>query len=92
VAALNPWAEEVVDAVRATEKTEEQRKQTQRAHRAANLVQAHGRQAAVALAARGVGPQTAARVIAKLREDEEEFYRDILREERRYARTRSFWD
>jgi ATP-dependent Lhr-like helicase len=92
VAALNPWAEEVVDAVRATEKTEKQRKQTQRAHRAANLVQAHGRQAAVALAARGVGPQTAARVIAKLREDEEEFYRDILREERRYARTRSFWD
>jgi len=92
VAALNPWAEEVVDAVRAGEKTDEQRKQTQRAHRAANLVQAHGRQAAVALAARGVGPQTAARVIAKLREDEEEFYRDILEQERRYARTRSFWD
>ena len=65
---------------------------TQRAYRSANLVQSHGKQAVVALSARGVGPQTAARIIGKLRRDEDEFYRDILEQERRYARTRSFWD
>jgi len=92
IAALNPWADEVVSAVKASEKDDEQEKQTERAYQSASLVQSHGKQAVVALAARGVGPHNAARIINKLREDEDEFYRDILRREREYARTRSFWD
>jgi ATP-dependent Lhr-like helicase len=92
ITALNPWADEVVKAVRADEKDDEQEKQTERAYRAASLVQSHGKQAVVALAARGVGPHNAARIISKLREDEDEFYRDILSQERQYARTQSFWD
>ena len=92
IAALNPWADEVVTAIRAAEKDAEQDKQTKRAYRAANLVQSHGKQAVIALAARGVGPNTAARIINKFREDTADFYRDILAEERQYARTQSFWD
>jgi ATP-dependent Lhr-like helicase len=92
IAALNPWDDDVVSAVQADQKDDEQERMTEKAYRAANLVQSHGKQAVVALAARGVGPQTAARIIAKLREDEEEFYRDILEQERQYARTQSFWD
>jgi len=92
IAALSPWADEVVEAVRADEKSEEQREATERANRNANLVQSHGRQAVIALSARGVGPHNAARIIAKLRENEDDFYRDILTQEREYARTRSFWD
>ena len=92
IAALNPWAEEVVAAVRADQKDDEQERQTKRAYRAANLVQSHGKQAVIALAARGVGPDTAARIINNFREDEADFYRDILAEERQYARTQSFWD
>ncbi|RLM42650.1 helicase [Haloarcula sp. Atlit-47R] len=91
IAALNPWAEEVVSAVRTDDKDEEQEKMTERAYRSASLVQSHGKQAVVALAARGVGPHNAARIINHLREDEDEFYRDILRQEREYARTQSFW-
>ena len=92
VAALNPWADEVVQAVRAQEKDDEQERQTERAYRAGSLVQTHGKQAVIALAARGVGPHNAARIINRLREDEDEFYRDILEQERQYARTQSFWD
>jgi len=92
IAALNPWDDETVAAVRATEKDEEQERRTERAHRAASLVQTHGKRAVIALAARGVGPHNAARIINKLREDEDEFYRDVLRQEREYARTQSFWD
>ncbi len=92
IAALNPWAEEVVAAVRADDKDDDQEKMTRRAYRAASLVQSHGKRAVVALAARGVGPHNAARIINKLREDEDAFYRDILTREREYARTRSFWD
>ena len=91
VAALNPWAEEVVSAVRTDDKDEEQEKMTERAYRSGSLVQSHGKRAVVALAARGVGPHNAARIINRLREDEDEFYRDILRQEREYARTQSFW-
>ncbi|WP_049923539.1 DEAD/DEAH box helicase [Halopiger djelfimassiliensis] len=92
IASLNPWADEVVQAVRAAEKDAEQESMTERAYRAASLVQSHGKQAVIAMAARGVGPHNAARIINKLREDEDEFYRDILSKEREYARTQSFWD
>jgi ATP-dependent Lhr-like helicase len=92
IAALNPWDDDVVAAVRADEKDDEQEKQTERAYRSASIVQSHGKRAVIALAARGVGPRNAARIINNHREDEDEFYRDILRREREYARTRSFWD
>ena len=92
IASLNPWDDETVAAVRAGEKDDEQERRTKRAHRAASLVQTHGKQAVIAMAARGVGPHNAARIINKLREDEDEFYRDVLRQEREYARTQSFWD
>jgi len=65
---------------------------TERAFRVAGLVQSHGKQAVIAMAARGVGPHNAAQIINKLREDEAEFYRDILSKEREYARTQAFWD
>lgn len=92
IASLNPWADEVVRAVRAQEKDDEQRTMTERAFRSASLVQSHGKQAVIAMAARGVGPHNAARIINKLRENEDEFYRDILTKEREYARTQAFWD
>jgi ATP-dependent Lhr-like helicase len=92
IAALNPWDEEAVKAVRASERDDEQERLTERAYRSASLVQAHGKKAVVAMAARGVGPHNAARIISKLREDEDDFYRDILEQERQYARTQSFWD
>ena len=92
IGALNPWDEETITAVRAEQKDDEQEKRTERAYQAASLVQSHGKRAVIALAARGVGPHNAARIINKLRENEDDFYRDILSREREYARTRSFWE
>ena len=91
IAALSPWADEVVTAVRSTEKDDEQDDQAERAFRNASIVQSHGKPAVVALSARGVGPRNAARVINRHREDEADFYRDILEREREYARTKAFW-
>jgi ATP-dependent Lhr-like helicase len=58
----------------------------------ANLILSHGKKAILAMRARGVGPRTAARILAMHYETEEEFLREILSAEIVYARTRRFWD
>ncbi|CAI50092.2 ATP-dependent DNA helicase [Natronomonas pharaonis DSM 2160] len=92
IAALNPWADEVLEAVRTDDKDDDQQKATERAYKAASIVQSHGKRAVIALAARGVGPRNAAYIINNHREEEADFYRDIIERERQYARTKSFWD
>jgi len=58
----------------------------------ASLVAAHGKKAVLALAGRGIGPDTAARILRGLHDTEDDFLRDILAAEVNYARTKRFWD
>jgi ATP-dependent helicase Lhr and Lhr-like helicase len=66
----------------------------------ASLVLGYGKYAVLALMARGVGPDAAARILSKysskeLNDNEESqllFFKDILHSEITYARTRGFWD
>lgn len=64
----------------------------QTAWKSASLVQNYGRKALVALAARGVGPTGAVRLLRRQYRNEDGFYLAILRAERDYLRTKMFWD
>ncbi|MBS7649864.1 DEAD/DEAH box helicase [Candidatus Bathyarchaeota archaeon] len=70
----------------------EEEEQWNRAWRSASLVQTAGKRAVLTLAARGVGPATAARILRRYVRSEAEFYAEILKAEREYQRTRLFWD
>lgn len=58
----------------------------------AELLAHYGERALYALAARGIGPETARRLLLRLYRDDDAFFTEILRAERSYARTRAFWD
>jgi ATP-dependent Lhr-like helicase len=69
----------------------EEKKEVKKIQRLGGLYLSYGRLLAETLAARGVGPEIAKRVLRDSR-TEEEMYRNILKSERNYARTKRFWD
>ncbi len=62
------------------------------AYTSAELLAHYGERALYAFAARGIGPETARRLLMRLYRDDDGFFTEILRAERHYARTRAFWD
>lgn len=61
-------------------------------HRIANLVLSHGKKAVLAMNTHGVGAENAARILSKYYENDDKFYLELMEAERRYIRTRGFWD
>ena len=70
---------------------DDERAELAKARRAADLVLSYGRRAVIAQAVYGVGPQTAARILAKMHEDEDSFYKDLLDAKLKFIETRPFW-
>jgi len=92
VAVLRPYERDRAALLGKERPTKMERVETKRLYTNASLVSAHGKKAVYALVARGVGPDTAARILRNLHEDEDAFLRDVLAAEVNYARTRRFWD
>lgn len=72
--------------------TEAQEKELSDTKRSASLFITYGRKYALAQAGRGVGPETAARILAKLPDTEEKLLKLIYEAEKNYLRTKRFWD
>jgi len=92
VAALSNYNRDNVRLVKREKLSEEEEAEVRRIYKNASLVNRHGKKALLALAGRGVGPDTAGRVLAGFYDSEDEFLRDILSAEINYARTKRFWD
>jgi len=72
--------------------TPEELKELTQARRKADLILSYGKQAVRALQVKGVGPETASRILGKMHPQEEQFYVDLLKAKIQYLRTREFWD
>ncbi|MBN2603415.1 MAG: DEAD/DEAH box helicase [Candidatus Thermoplasmatota archaeon] len=82
------------------QRTSQENREVIRLHKNASLVLSYGKIAIMALMGRGIGPDTASRILRRYNRNELEkseelflkFLRDILKAELNYARTRGFWD
>ena len=59
--------------------------------RSSDLVIVYGKRAIITLAGRGVGPQTAARILAMLHPTQERLLKDILEAEKQFVKTHIYW-
>jgi ATP-dependent Lhr-like helicase len=90
IAALKPYEEESCAVIRKPRKSAEERSVEQRLLKNANIVLSSGKKAVIALSARGIGPETASRILATLTEGDA-FYREILKAERTFIQTHRYW-
>jgi ATP-dependent Lhr-like helicase len=72
--------------------TKEELKEIAHARRTADLILSYGKKAIIALKVKGVGPETAFRILGKMHPSEEEFYMDLLKAKIQYLKTREFWE
>jgi ATP-dependent helicase Lhr and Lhr-like helicase len=95
VACLRPWNEDKLPLLRHKEPkklSDEERHERQRMVRNGAMVAAYGNIACRCLVARGVGPDTAARILQKVTDPEDgNFWREILQAELTFARTNMYW-
>lgn len=73
------------------ELSEEELKDLTYARHTADLILNYGKKAVVALEVRGVGPETAFRILGKMHQREDEFFMDLLKAKTQYLRTREYW-
>ncbi len=70
----------------------EELKELAQARRKADLILSYGKQAVRALEVKGVGPETASRILGKMHLKEDDFFLDLLKAKIQYLRTRDFWE
>jgi len=100
IAVLRRYNKDLAKVLTKKERTKEENSEIKRLHKNASLIISYGKYATYALVGRGIGPDTAARILRRynisgLNKSEElqiKFLRDILKAELNYARTRGFWD
>jgi len=100
IAVLRKYNKDLAKLLSKKDLSKEEQRELKRLHKNASIVLSYGRYGLFALVGRGIGPDTAARILRKynliaLEKSEElqiKFLKDILNAELQYARTRGFWD
>ncbi|MEM5883014.1 MAG: hypothetical protein QXQ77_02110, partial [Candidatus Aenigmatarchaeota archaeon] len=72
--------------------TEEEKKKFERIRKSADLFLTYGKKAVYCLSGKGIGPNTAIKILSKFHKNEEEIFKSILEAERNYLKTRRYWN
>ena len=95
IAVLKPHREEAQNIVKkwlkGTELTDEEKEKLEFIKKSADLAIVYNKDAAIALAGRGIGPQTATRILAKPRRNEDDLFKHILEAEREFIKNKKYW-
>ena len=92
IAVLKKYERENIKLKDVKNPSAEDKNNLKRLYRNANIVNEQGRRAAIVLAGRGIGPDTASRILSKRFDEEDEFYRSIMNAEILFAQNSRFWD
>jgi len=92
VAMIRPYQKEFRELVEKKHLEPEELKRMKWLVKSADIIFYHGHRGAMVLAGRGIGPDSANRILAKYHRDEWDLLRDILEAEINYAKNRRFWD
>jgi ATP-dependent Lhr-like helicase len=95
IAVLKPHREEAQNIVKkwlkGVELTDEEKIKLEFIKKSADLVIDCGKDAAIVLAGRGIGPQTAIRILYKPRRNEDDLFKHILEAEREFIKNKKYW-
>jgi ATP-dependent Lhr-like helicase len=92
IAVLKEYDRENIKLFSKKELSATEKGETARISKNANLVNEDGKKAVLVLAGRGIGPDSASRILRRMHIDEDDLLRDILSSEVLYARNKRFWD
>ena len=92
VALVKPYEEEIAERIKKGKFGEKDKRDLERLMGISHLLRRHRRHAAMVLAGRGIGLNTAARILQVPYKDEMELVKRILKEELKFAKTKQFWD
>jgi ATP-dependent Lhr-like helicase len=68
-----------------------ERRKLSEMRRCTSLIASYGRRALLALSTFGVGPHNAARVLARLHEDDDKLCADLLEAQKQFIKTKQYW-
>jgi len=87
------FAKSALDKKKSGQKISEQEAEIlSRARRSADIVLSYGNKGVIALTVYGIGPQTASKVLSKMHETEEAFYKDLMQAKLKFIETKPYWD
>jgi ATP-dependent Lhr-like helicase len=95
IAVLKPQREEsqkiIKKWLKGVELTDEEKEKLEFVKKSADLAIVYDKYAAIVLAGRGIGPQTATRVLSKPRVNEDDLFKYILEAEREFIKNKKYW-